>query len=69
MPAGGEMPPVYWGHGLGDPAIPHGLAQRGRRRLTEGGVELTAEDYPIGHWIVPEEVAAAVAMAGTGADN
>ena len=53
--------PIFWGHGTGDPAIPIGLAERGRNRLRRAGAKLVARDYRIGHWIVPEEVAAAVA--------
>jgi phospholipase/carboxylesterase len=54
--------PIFWGHGIGDPAIPIGLAERGRNRLRRAGAKLVTQDYSIGHWIVPEEVAAAVAM-------
>jgi phospholipase/carboxylesterase len=54
--------PIFWGHGIGDPAIPIGLAERGRNRLRRAGAKLTVRDYRIGHWIVPEEVTAAVAM-------
>jgi phospholipase/carboxylesterase len=61
----GSSPPVtplFWGHGVGDPAIPIGLAERGRARLRRAGADLTARDYRIGHWIVVEEVDDAVAM-------
>jgi phospholipase/carboxylesterase len=54
--------PIFWGHGLGDPAIPIGLAERGRNRLRRARARLLARDFSIGHWIVPEEVEAAVAM-------
>ena len=54
--------PIFWGHGLGDPAIPIGLAERGRNRLRRARAELLTRDFSIGHWIVPEEVEAAVAM-------
>lgn len=54
--------PIFWGHGLGDPAIPIGLAERGRNRLRRARAELVTRDFRIGHWIVPEEVEAAVAM-------
>lgn len=57
-----EATPVFWGHGLMDPAIPHALARRGRDRLGEAGVTLDARDYEIGHWIDPEEVADAVSF-------
>jgi phospholipase/carboxylesterase len=54
--------PIFWGHGLGDPAIPIGLAERGRNRLRRAKAPLLTRDFSIGHWIVPEEVEAAVAM-------
>jgi phospholipase/carboxylesterase len=52
--------PIFWGHGTGDPAIPIGLAEKGRNRLRRAGAKLVVRDFRIGHWIVPEEVAAAV---------
>jgi phospholipase/carboxylesterase len=56
--------PLFWGHGVGDPAIPITLAERGRNRLRRAGARLVARDYRIGHSIAEEEVADAVAMAG-----
>jgi phospholipase/carboxylesterase len=47
---------VFWGHGTGDPNIPFALAVEGRARLAESGVQLEERDYPIGHWIAPEEL-------------
>jgi phospholipase/carboxylesterase len=58
----GRVPPIYWGHGLHDPSIPHALAVRGRARLVEAGVDVTPADHPIGHGIVPDEIAEAVAV-------
>ena len=55
-------PPIFWGHGLRDPNIPHTLAGRGRQRLDAAGLRLDAHDYDIGHWIAPEEVRDAVAF-------
>lgn len=56
---------VFWGHGTSDPAIPHTLAERGRRALRAAGADLTARDYAIGHWIDPREMTEAVAwLAG-----
>jgi len=49
--------PIFWGHGIGDPNIPHALAERGRSRLLEVGAHLDARDYRIGHWIDPQELA------------
>jgi phospholipase/carboxylesterase len=51
-----EGVPVFWGHGTHDPAIPHALGDRGRRRLQALGVELTARDYVMGHQITPVEM-------------
>ena len=48
--------PVFWGHGLHDPAIPPALGARGRWRLNEVGVDLTARDYPMGHQIAGREM-------------
>lgn len=56
--------PVFWGHGIRDANIPIGLAERGRARLAEAGVPLVVRDYPIGHWMEPDEVHDAVAMIG-----
>jgi len=59
--------PIFWGHGVADPAIPFTLAEKGRARLRKAGAKLVAEDYRIGHWIAAEEVEAAVAFVdGTG---
>jgi len=49
-------PPIFWGHGLMDPAIPHRLAVKGRDRLLAAGATLSAHDYGIGHWIDPVEL-------------
>lgn len=46
----------FWGHGLQDPAIPHQMAREGRAELEAVGADLEARDYPIGHWISPEEL-------------
>jgi phospholipase/carboxylesterase len=62
IPAPEGVPPIFWGHGLHDDAIPHALAVRGRARLVAAGVEPVVSDHPIGHGIVPEEVAAAVRL-------
>lgn len=58
-----SRPPIYWGHGLRDPNIPHLLAERGRARLDEAGLRVEQRDYDIGHWITEEEVADALAFA------
>lgn len=42
---------IFWGHGTEDPNIPFALAMEGRSLLERAGADLTARDYPIGHWI------------------
>jgi phospholipase/carboxylesterase len=48
--------PVFWGHGTQDPAVPFRLALEGRGRLQAAGGRLRTGDYPIGHWVSPEEM-------------
>jgi phospholipase/carboxylesterase len=54
--------PIFWGHGVEDPAIPISLAEKGRARLRRARADLHARDYPMGHTIAAEEVEAAVSM-------
>ena len=51
---------VFWGHGTQDPAIPYGLAVRGREKLLGAGADLTVTDHHGGHFISREELEAAV---------
>lgn len=53
--------PIFWGHGTQDPAIPFALGVEGRALLIEGGYNVEARDYNIGHWIDGDELADAVA--------
>jgi phospholipase/carboxylesterase len=46
----------FWGHGTADPNIPFPMAVEGRATLRRAGADLTAHDYPIGHWIDPREL-------------
>jgi len=65
LPSGVEAEtatPIFWGHGTRDPNIPFHMAIDGRQALNEAGVPLISADFPIGHWIVPEEIHEAVAM-------
>lgn len=69
LPAAGDpaagpsaTPPVFWGHGRLDPAIPWTLAERGRARLQRLGVSLTLVDHEGGHWIEPAQVEAVAAF-------
>lgn len=55
-PAALEGLPIFWGHGTQDPAVPHALAVSGRRRLRETDAAVLAHDYPMGHWVSPEEL-------------
>jgi phospholipase/carboxylesterase len=48
--------PVFWGHGMEDPAVPFSLAVKGRDKLRAAGIDLEAHDYRMGHWVTPEEV-------------
>lgn len=52
-----EDTPVFWGHGLMDPAISFELGQRGRERLKAEGVDLAVGDYQMGHSISEKEMA------------
>lgn len=47
---------IFWGHGTEDLAIPFALAQEGRELLRQAGADLTARDYPMGHWIDGNEL-------------
>jgi phospholipase/carboxylesterase len=47
---------LFWGHGTADPNIPFPMAVEGRAALRRAGADLTAHDYPIGHWIEPREL-------------
>ncbi|MGD8602625.1 MAG: alpha/beta fold hydrolase, partial [Gemmatimonadota bacterium] len=57
--------PIFWGHGVSDPAIPIALAEKGRARLRHAAANLVARDYRIGHWIAEEEVQRAVEVVET----
>ena len=48
--------PLFWAHGIHDPAVPFSLAVEGRERILEAGGKLKARDYPMGHWVAPEEM-------------
>jgi len=53
-------PPMFWGHGLHDPAIPHTLAVSGRARLAAARVRVEGRDYKMGHMLQAGEVADAL---------
>ncbi len=56
---------VFWAHGTLDQMIPFSNATDGRAALREAGADLTERDYPIGHWIEPQELADAVNWLST----
>ncbi len=57
-PAPGHLgdTPLFWAHGTRDPAVPFQLALTGWESLRRAGVDLEARDYPMGHWVSPEEM-------------
>ena len=70
LPLNAELPlkpeeaagrPVFEAHGVFDEMIPITWARQTRRYLQETPVDLTYREYPIGHWISPEELADASA--------
>ncbi len=48
--------PLFWGHGTHDPAVPFALAVRGQGRLQDAGVRMETRNYPMGHWVNPDEM-------------
>lgn len=53
-----EGTPVFWAHGNRDPAVPFELALKGWEAIRAAGGRLEAEEFPIGHWVAPEELQA-----------
>ncbi len=58
-PAFGKAAPIFWGHGTRDEVLPLEYAQWGEEILQRQGYAVTRRDFPMGHSIVPEEIAAA----------
>ena len=48
--------PLFWAHGVQDPAVPYSLALKGWEEIRTSGGRLEARDYPMGHWVTPEEI-------------
>lgn len=48
--------PLFWAHGTQDPAVPFSLALEGWSRFRQAGRNLEAREYPMGHWVSPEEM-------------
>lgn len=46
----------FWGHGTLDQVIPASTGRPGRQALLAAGAELESHDYPIGHWVEPDEM-------------
>jgi phospholipase/carboxylesterase len=55
-PAGLVGRPVFVGHGTVDPVIPIEAARQARDYLTRAGTALTYREYPIPHYIAPNEL-------------
>jgi phospholipase/carboxylesterase len=49
--------PVLMTHGSIDDVVPVNYARRARRVLEEAGLDVEYHEYPMGHQVVPEEVA------------
>ena len=48
--------PLFWAHGTEDPAVPFSLALSGRESIRAVGGKMEVKDYPMGHWVSPEEM-------------
>lgn len=48
--------PLFWAHGTQDPAVPFSLALKGWKAIRAAGGRLEAREYPMGHWVSPEEM-------------
>ncbi len=53
---------IFWGHGTRDPNIPFELAAEGRAALAQTGVDMSAHDYDIDHWIDGDELQEMIAF-------
>lgn len=50
------LPPTLMIHGTDDPVVPLSFAQKARDTLTEQGVNVTYQEFPMQHEITPEAV-------------
>jgi len=48
---------VFVAHGLYDPLIPVDIGRRTRDILQSAGVDVTYREYPMGHMVIPAEIA------------
>jgi phospholipase/carboxylesterase len=48
---------VFVAHGLYDPLIPLDIGRRTRDILQSAGVDVTYREYPMGHMVIPAEIA------------
>jgi len=53
--------PVFAAHGLQDPLIPIGLGRRMRDEIAALGLDVGWHEYPMGHMVIPDEIADAKA--------
>jgi phospholipase/carboxylesterase len=51
--------PVFAAHGVQDPLVPISLGRTIRDELTRLGAALEWHEYPMGHMVIPQELAAA----------
>ncbi len=56
-PANADVP-IFMGHGVHDPVVPHALGQASRDRLTALGYTVDWHDYPLQHGVSMEEIGA-----------
>jgi phospholipase/carboxylesterase len=49
--------PVFAAHGEQDPLLPIALGRTVRDQLTKLGLAVSWHEYPMGHMVVPEELA------------
>ena len=49
--------PVFGAHGLQDPLVPIALGRTIRDVLTKVGADVSWHEYPMGHMVIPEELA------------
>ncbi len=53
-----QQPPIYMTHGLYDEVLPVAMAEQAYTLLEESGVNIQFHTYPMGHEVIPDEIAA-----------
>src|SRR5438477_514763 len=49
--------PVFVAHGIHDPLIPVEVGRATRDQLQRSGADVTYREYPMGHMVIPAEIA------------